>query len=153
MAENHSKPLSHPLARPLTWKDHVLQFIKFVCFSLGAGIIEFGTFTLLRLAFPAAGALVACEVISVVLSCLFNYTINRKYTFGASNNLLLGMLIYGLYYAVATPVGAEFIVWLVKQGWNESLAKATKMVLNFFLDFALCKFVIFRLKKPKKAVE
>lgn len=137
----------------LTAKEHIAQFAKFVCFSLGAGIIEFGAFTLLRVLFPDDGMLAPCEVVSVVLSCLFNYTVNRKYTFGASNNLLLGMLIYGAYYAVATPVGASFIQWLVRLNWNESLAKATKMILNFFLDFALCKLIIFRLKKPSGAAE
>lgn len=138
---------------PVGAKAQILQFLKFVFFSLGAGIIEFGTFALLRMVFPGDAALKACEVVSVVLSCLFNYTINRKYTFGASNNLWLGMLIYGLYYLVATPVGAAFIVWLTQSGWNELLAKAFKMILNFVLDFSLCKFVIFRLKKPKKALQ
>ncbi len=134
----------------MTFRDHALQFLKFVFFSLGAGIIELGSFELLRLFFPQPNMLVPAEVASVVLSCLFNYTLNRKYTFGASNNIALGMAIYGLYYLVATPVGAQFIVWLVSLRWDETLAKATKMILNFVLDFSLCKFVIFRLR-PKKA--
>lgn len=129
-------------------KAAVLQFLKFVCFSLGAGIIEFVSFTVINL-FCTRETLWIAEVASVVLSCLFNFTLNRKYTFQSASNLYLGMALYGLYYAVATPLGVQFISFLIDSGWNEYLAKITKMLLNFILDFSYCKFFIFRIGKKK----
>ena len=123
----------------------ILQFIRFLCFSLGAGVIEFVSFLLLSsIDSGNETVLVIAEVASVVFSCLFNFTLNRKYTFQSANNIVLGMFLYGLYYLIATPVGASFIVWLTRCGWADWLAKATKMILNFILDFLYCKFIIFR---------
>lgn len=127
----------------------IKQFLKFLCFSLGAGIIELVSFTLITLEAEGEVWLLVAEVISVVLSCLFNFTLNRKYTFKAANNIVLGMLLYGAYYAVATPVGAMFIISLTRLGVNEFLAKAIKMLINFVIDFCYCKFFIFKIGKKK----
>ena len=145
--------------RTLFAKDgKVIQFIKFLGFSLGAGVIEFLTFTLIvllagRQSLVDAGVrdtwVIVAEVTSVVLSCLFNFTLNRKYTFKSANNMAVGMILYGLFYLVVTPLGVQFILLLTHSGWNEFLAKATKMILNFLLDFTFCKFVLFRTKQKR----
>lgn len=126
----------------------VRQFLKFLCFSLGAGVIEAASFAAITLLWQDEAGLVTAEVTSVVLSCLFNFTLTRRFTFQHAGNVALGMLLYGAYYAIATPAGAALIVWLTRLGLNEFLAKAIKMVLNFALDFTYCKFVIFR--RPAK---
>ncbi len=126
----------------------ILQFLQFLCFSLGAGVIEFVSFLLLSsIGSRNETMLIIAEVSSVVLSCLFNFTLNRKFTFRSTNNIVLGMFLYGLYYLIATPVGASFIVYLTRCGWADWLAKATKMALNFVLDFLYCKCIIFRQAK------
>ncbi len=123
-----------------------LQFFKFLFFSLGAGVIEFGTFELLTLLLPGNYTWIkVAEVLSVVLSCLFNFTVNRKYTFKSCNNMALGMLLYGLFYLVMAPIGAYFIVFEMKTfGMEKELAKAIKMVINFAFDYLYCRFVLFR---------
>ena len=128
-------------------KNGIRQFFKFLLFSIGAGIVEALSFTLIHETTPKTNFfLVTAEVTSVVLSCIFNFTINRKFTFKASTNIARGMLFYGLFYLIMTPLGAGFVVFLKDIGWNEYLAKGTKMLLNFLIDFCFCKFVLFNKK-------
>ncbi len=144
--------------KPHTDRRGFIQFLKFLCVSLGAGVVEFGSFTLLDLIFRSVwhtdilpkGTIIWIEIVSVALSCLFNFTVNRKFTFKAATNIALGMVMYGAYYALATPLGALFITFLQTHGLSEFLAKAIKMVLNFALDFLYCKFVIFNKKISDK---
>lgn len=126
------------------------QFWRFLAFSLGAGVIEFLSFTLITCISSADEVVFCAEVVSVALSCLFNFTLNRKYTFGETSALWLRMLGYGLFYLVTTPLWAMFILWLKNAFMAEELAKLIKMVLNFALDFSFCKFVLFRIGVPKK---
>lgn len=129
-----------------SFKFLVIQFLKFLCFSLGAAVIEFSSFSVIIL----FGSVIAADVISVILSCLFNFTLNRKYTFKSANNIYLGMILYGIFYLIFTPLGAWFINSLVNAGVNEFLAKFIKMLINFVLDFSFCKFVVFRVKGKKQ---
>lgn len=142
-------------------KKGFIQFAKFLGFSLGAGVIEFLSFFLFGLISDNLNWIVAAEIISVVLSCLFNFTFNRKYTFKNSSNIVVGMILYGAFYAITAPLWAlamrEVIANIGTQ--YELLVKAVKMILNFVLDFLYCKFVLFglanriaeklRLKKKK----
>ena len=127
-------------------KNGWLQFLQFVVVSLGAGVIEYATFALMTWIVPDNKTmLVAAEVTSVVLSCLFNFTVNRKYTFHSSSNIPLGMLLYGVYYAfLATPAGVWFLLFLTQGGMHELLAKAVKMLVNFIFDYLFCKFILFQ---------
>lgn len=120
----------------------ILQFTKFLCFSLGAGIIEITSYTVLNEVFNAE--IWVCDVVSITLSVLFNFTLNRKFTFKSAKNVPLGMLLIGLFYLVFTPSGTAFILWLVSLNVNEYIAKGLKMALNFVLEFLYCKFVIYR---------
>ncbi len=126
-------------------RDKAVKVLKFVCFSLGAGVVEFGSFALLTRLLPNTDRyIVVAEVISVALSCLFNFTLNRKYTFKSASNIYLGMALYGLFYLVMTPLGAWFILKLMGWGLPELVAKIVKMVVNFAFDFLFCNFVLFR---------
>jgi len=126
----------------LTKKQKFIQFIKFVGFSAGAGIIEAVSFTILNEFIGAE--LWVCDVISISLSVLFNFTLNRKYTFKAASNIPLSMSLVALFYLIFTPAGAQYILWLVSLGVNEYVAKFSKMVINLILEFLYCKFVVYR---------
>lgn len=129
------------------------NFYSFLYFSLGAGVIKLVSFLLLSLIDSGHGAvLVLAEIVSVVLSGLFNFTWNRKFTFRSTNNIVPGMFLYGLYSLIATPAVASFIVDLTRRGWADWLAKAMKMALHFILDSLYCKFVIFRQVKERASV-
>ena len=83
-------------------KETLWQMIKFTLFSISAGIIQIATFEimydLIHINYWVS------YLVSLVLSVLWNFTFNRKYTFQASNNIPLSMLLVAIYYAVFTPL-------------------------------------------------
>ncbi len=120
----------------------LIRAVKFTLFSISAGLIEMGTFALLNelLHLPYWVSYIA----ALVLSVLWNFTLNRKFTFRSAANVPLAMLKVAAYYAVFTPLTA----WLehlltVGLGWNEYLVTAINMVLNFVTEFLYQRFFVF----------
>ena len=120
-----------------------LRTVKFFLFSISAGVIQMGSFALLN---ELAGLEYwASYLIALVLSVLWNFTLNRRYTFQSANNVPKAMLLVGLFYLVFTPVttyGGDFLV--ERLHWNEYLVTAMNMIANFVLEFLYDKFVVFR---------
>ena len=124
-------------------KAELLRSVKFTMFSISAGVIQIGSFTLLNellhldywISYLAA----------LVLSVLWNFTLNRRYTFHSANNVPVAMLKVALFYAVFTPASTWLEHWLTTGcGWNEYLVTAINMVLNFVLEFLYDRFYVFR---------
>ena len=69
----------------------VLRAIKFTLISISAGIIQVGTFTLFNEVF--SWNYWVGYLLSLLLSIIWNFTINRKYTFKAANNVKIAMLL------------------------------------------------------------
>ena len=92
----------------LSKKDNIIQVVKFVLFSTSAGIIQTLTFTLLTelppKLFEKELPYWACYLPALVLSVLFNFTVNRKFTFKSASNIPVAMLKVAAFYAVFTPV-------------------------------------------------
>jgi putative flippase GtrA len=133
--------------RQMTKKQYALQFIKFTLFSISAGLIQIGSFTLLGLLFPdngEAGAYWVKYLISLVLSVVYNFTINRKFTFKSANNYTHAMLKVLGYYAVFTPLSTWWGNALTNIGWNEYVVLLGTMVVNFVTEFLFDRFVVFR---------
>ena len=124
-------------------KKEIIRGLKFLVFSVGAGIIQVGSFTLLNEAFkmkywPA-------YLISLVLSVLFNFTVNRAYTFKSAANVPVAMMKVFLFYCIFTPLSTIGGDWLTADLlWNEYLVLAITMVLNFVLEFLYCRFFVYR---------
>lgn len=123
-------------------KKEFLRSLKFLVFSVGAGVIQIVSFTLLnelaKLTYWPA------YLISLVLSVLFNFTINRKFTFQSAANVPKAMLKVFLFYCVFTPcstLGGDFLTETCH--WNEYLVLAITMVLNFVLEFLFCRFWVY----------
>lgn len=115
--------------------------IKFTLFSLSAGIIQIGSFTLLN-------ELAGLEhwisyLIALVLSVVWNFTFNRKFTFHSAANVPLAMLKVAAFYLVFTPLSTWLEAWLTGIGWNEYLVTVINMLLNFVLEFLYQRFVVF----------
>ena len=124
-------------------KKEIWRAVKFTLFSASAGIIEFVSFTLLN-EFTFWSYL-PCYLIALVLSVLWNFTLNRKFTFRSANNVPLAMLKVALYYAVFTPLSTILGNYLVeKLLWNEYLVTAINMILNFVTEYLYDTFVVFR---------
>lgn len=130
-------------------KKEVAEAIKFTLFSISAGVIEFGLFTLLDL-FTGLNYWV-CYLTALVASVLWNFTLNRKFTFKASNNVPIAMLKVAVFYAIFTPVttmGGNYLVETL--GWNDFLVTIINMVLNFVTEFLYDKYFVFNEKKTEE---
>ena len=96
------KEVLTPAQQKLKRKQEIIRAIKFVLFSASAGIIQFASCTLL---FEVAKLeYVWSYIISVVLSVLWNFTFNRKFTFKSASNIPIAMLKVAAFYLVFTPV-------------------------------------------------
>ena len=124
-------------------KKEFFRALKFVLFSASAGIIEFGSFTLLDNLTPLPYW--ACHLISLTASVVWNFTLNRKFTFQSTNNVPKAMLLMGLFYCILTPTTAYVGEHLVtNMHWNEYLVKILTMLFNLTTEYLYDRFVVFR---------
>lgn len=119
-----------------------LRAIKFTLFSISAGIIQIVSFTLLNELTPLQEHI--SYLIALVLSVLWNFTFNRRYTFQSAGNVPKAMVLVALFYCVFTPVSTWVEKTLVGLGWNEYLVTVINMVCNFVTEYLYDKFVVFR---------
>jgi putative flippase GtrA len=122
--------------------DTLVQTIKFTLLSLSAGLVEAASFTLLDLSttMPYDWK----HVISIVLSVLYNFTLNRRYTFKSANNIPVAMLKVSIFYVFFIPITAWLGQIAANAGLNEYLIKGASMVANFVGEFIWWKFIVFR---------
>ena len=147
-------------------KKNILQFIKFALFSASAGIIQIGSFTLLnefvvKTDFiqnlmqknSAFASIMQNEygpiyLIALLLSVIWNFTFNRKFTFKSANNIPIAMLKVLGYYAVFTPVstilGNHFTAAYANVKAIKYIVLGITMVTNMITEFLFQKFVVFR---------
>ena len=116
--------------------------VKFTLFSASAGAIQMGSFALLN---EFTGwSYWPCYLISLVLSVVWNFTLNRKFTFKSANNVPIAMLKVLGYYAVFTPLSTLLGNWLAETlMWNDYLVEILMMLLNFVTEFIYQRFVVF----------
>lgn len=124
-------------------KKELLRSVKFLLFSVSAGIIQLGGFALLNELLHLDYWL--SYLIALVASVLWNFTFNRRYTFKSTENLGRAMLLVFGYYCVFTPLSTLLEHWLAGNvGWNEYLVTAINMILNFVTEFLFQRFVVYR---------
>lgn len=127
----------------LSKKENIWQGVKFTLFSASAGIIQTVVFTLMNELthlpyWPS-------YLTALVLSVLWNFTLNRRYTFKSAANVPIAMLKVFGYYCVFTPVTTVLGNYLVERlGWLEYLVLAGTLILNFVTEFLFCRFVVYR---------
>lgn len=132
-------------------KQQFLQILKFTCFSISAGVIQLVSDGIL------------CDwthwlpwwpayLISVILSVIWNFTFNRKFTFKAANNVPLAMGLVLLYYCAFIPVsvfGGDAIAARLPENLG-LLVTFMMMLVNFVTEFLWDKFVVFNSKVTDK---
>lgn len=123
-------------------RKELLRAVKFTLFSISAGVIEIVSFSLLTelTALPYW----PCYLIALVLSVLWNFTFNRRYTFRSAGNVPKAMALVAAYYCVFTPLSTLGGNVLANLGWNEYLVTGLNMVVNFVTEFLYDKYVVFR---------
>ncbi len=126
----------------LTGKENIAQVTKFVLFSISAGIIQVIVFTFMLelLHIPYWGSYLTALIASVI----YNFTVNRRFTFKSANNIPLAMIQLGLYYALFTPLSTWWGDALVGIGWHEYLVLGLTMVTNLVTEFCVNRFIIYR---------
>ena len=123
-------------------KKELVRTIKFTLFSISAGVIQIGLFTLLNelLSFDYW----VSYIISLVASILWNFTINRKVTFKSSNNIKLSMLLVFAFYLVFTPISTILGNLAESSGVNEYIVLAVTMICNFVLEYLYTRYIVYR---------
>lgn len=124
-------------------KKEWIRTLKFVMFSSSAGIIQMGSFALLNEVLHLDYWV--SYTIALVLSVLWNFTFNRKFTFQSAANVTRAMLLVGLFYCVFAPLSIWLEHWLAGVlGWNEYLVTLINMSLNLVTEFLYQRFVVYR---------
>ncbi|MBR5233079.1 MAG: GtrA family protein [Clostridia bacterium] len=136
-------------------KDNIMMAVKFVFCSAGAGIIQTLSFTLLNELSKNTSIFDFMPenlrnneygpfyFVALLLSVLFNFTVNRKFTFKSATNVPVAMLKVFGYYCVFTPLSIWWGVALTNIGWNEYLVLALTMAVNMSTEFLFNRFVVF----------
>ncbi len=134
-------------------KKELMRSLKFVAFSISAGVIQTVSFTLMEEILHLEHWL--SYLVALILSVLWNFTLNRKFTFHSANNVPVAMLKVAGFYVVFTPLSTWWTAWLTAPsvGWNEYLVLAMTMLINFVTEYLFDRFVVFgnSLDTDKKA--
>ena len=125
-------------------KKQLWQAVKFTLFSVSAGVIQIGSFALLEIFIKDYWI---PYLISLVLSILWNFTLNRRYTFKSAANVPIAMAKVFGFYLVFTPVSTYLGNAAETAGVNDFIILALTMLANFILEFLFCKFVVYRGKE------
>ena len=125
-------------------KKKLWQAVKFTLFSVSAGVIQIGSFALLELLVQDYWI---PYLISLVLSILWNFTLNRRYTFKSAANVPVAMAKVFGFYLVFTPLSTYLGNVAEGHGANDFLILVVTMLANFVLEFLFCKLVVYRGKE------
>ena len=141
-------------------KKEFFRTVKYVLIAASAGLVQIGSFTLMN-------ELIGWNywlsyLIALVLSVVWNFTFNRRYTFKSASNVPKAMLLVFAYYCVFTPLSTYLEHVLTDRlHWNEYLVTGINMLLNLATEFPFQRFVVFRktidtnelAKKPEEPSE
>ena len=136
-------------------KKELIRTIKFTIFSISAGLVEIGVFTILNEFTNFAYWL--SYLIALIASVIWNFTLNREFTFKSANNIPIAMLKVTIFYLIFTPTSTVLGNYLVETlHWNEFLVTLLNMILNFVLEYIYDRFYVFGssidTKKNKKSI-
>ncbi len=147
------------MSNTLSKKDNALQAIKFALFSASAGVIQVVSFTLLNELLPDVQGTNAftkwffeseyggCYLVALILSVLWNFTVNRKFTFKSAANIPVAMLKVFGFYCVFTPVSVilgEIAAQKLTWSFAEYLILGVTMATNMVTEFLFCRFVVYK---------
>ena len=125
-------------------RNELWRSVKFILFSISAGVIQIASFTLLETLLQLPHWL--SYLCSLVLSVLWNFTFNRKFTFHSAGNIPVAMALVALFYLVFTPLSTWWTAVLTgpEVGWNEYVVLILTMLTNFVTEYLYQRFVVFR---------
>ena len=122
-------------------KKQLWQAVKFTLFSISAGVIQVGSFAVLELFIQDYWV---PYLLSLTLSILWNFTLNRRYTFQSAANVPVAMAKVFGFYLVFTPLSTWLGNMAEGAGVNDFVILIVTMLANFVLEFLFCKLVVYR---------
>ncbi len=126
-------------------KKELLRSIKFLLFSVSAGAIQIGSYTLFLELFHWVEWL--SYLLSLTLSVIWNFTLNRKYTFKSATNVPVAMVKVALFYAVFAPLSTLGTAYLTDAKynimWNGYVVEIMMMLINFVTEYIYDRFFVF----------
>ena len=125
----------------LSKQENRLQVLKFVLFSISAGVIQTGVFTLLNELLH--WRYWPCYLIALIASVLWNFTLNREFTFKSAGNVPLAMAKVFGFYCVFTPLSTWWGSVLTDGGINEYIVLFGTMLINLITEFLYDRFFVF----------
>jgi putative flippase GtrA len=123
-------------------KKETIRIVKFFLFSVSAGVIEMSTFALLNEL--TEWTYWPCYLIALAISVLWNFTLNRNFTFQSASNVPVAMIKVAIFYCIFTPVTTLLGNYLAEDlRWNEYLVTAINMGLNLTTEYLYDRFFVF----------
>lgn len=124
-------------------KNELIRKIKFTLFSISAGLIEILLFTILD--HFTNWNYWANYLIALIASVVWNFTLNRQYTFKSANNIPIAMFKVAIFYLIFTPVSTVLGNYLAETlRWNDILVTILNMICNFVLEYLYDTYFVFR---------
>ena len=120
-----------------------IRTVKFTLFSISAGVIQIGLFTLMEEVFKIDNYWV-CYLTSLIASVLWNFTINKKVTFRSARNVTVAMTLVLCFYLVFTPVSTVLGNLAKINGVNEYVVLAITMIANFVLEYLYTRYFVYK---------
>ena len=129
-------------------RAQMLQAAKFTLFSISAGVIQICSFAIFEIFIEGYWI---PYLTSLLLSILWNFTLNRRYTFKSAANVPVAMAKVLGFYLVFTPLSTWLGDTSARAGAPEFLVLGVTMLANFVLEFLFCKFVVYRGQENTRA--
>ena len=127
-------------------KRETLRALKFTLFSISAGLIQIAvTFLIAHFWITDQDLYWIPYLIGLVYSVVYNFTINRKFTFHSAANVPVAMLKVFGFYCVFTPLSTLWVKYFTETlHWNEILVQAGTMIVNFVTEYLFTRFVVYK---------
>lgn len=124
-------------------KKELLRTVKFLLFSISAGGIQIVSDTIMLEVFKLLPWV--SYLIALTLSVLWNFTLNRKFTFHSAANIPIAMLKTAGFYLVFIPLSTWWTAVLTppRGVWNEYLVLVLTMLINFVTEYLFQRFFVF----------
>ena len=127
-------------------RKELIRALKFTLFSISAGVIQIAvTFLLAQFVITDDDLYWIPYLIGLVCSVIYNFTINRKFTFHSAANVPVAMAKVFAFYCVFTPLSTLWVKYFTETlHWNEILVQGGTMLVNFVTEYLFTRFVVYR---------
>lgn len=124
-------------------KNEFIRTVKFAIFSASAGIIQTLSFTVFEEIFHLVHWL--SYLLALILSVLWNFTLNRRFTFHSAGNIPVAMLKVAIFYLIFTPLSTWWTAVLTGEeiGLNAYFVLVITMLINFVTEYLYDRFFVF----------